>query len=245
MQLNDSEHIEYIGNNLKLIVSKQHTFGTDALLLASFASPRKNTLSCDLGTGCGIIPFYWLRDDLCEKIYAVDIQENAFSLLCRSLEINGIRKIVPVCADLRSDNLMIPRGSLDLVTMNPPYTRENSGIESAEDSAKIARHGVMCSLGDVCKTASYLLKFGGRLCMCIRPERLCELFIFMREYKIEPKRLRLVSQRDSLAPWLALVEGKLGRKPGLIVEPELHIEENGGISPEMTKIIGSYRKDAD
>lgn len=80
--------------------------------------------------------------------------------------------------------------------------------------------------------------------MCIRPERLFELTCAMQKVKIEPKRIRFVSQRDGLSPWLVLVEGKLGRNPGVIVEPELHIEgADGKESAEMLKIIGTYRKD--
>ena len=80
--------------------------------------------------------------------------------------------------------------------------------------------------------------------MCIRPERLFELTTSMRKFKIEPKRIRFVSQRVGLPPWLALVEGKLGRKPGLTVEAELYIEDGkGGLSEEMNRIIGSYKKD--
>ena len=241
---NTNEHIEYISNTLRLIVSKEHTFGTDALLLAYFASPLKNTIACDLGTGCGIIPFYWKRGELCKSIYAVDIQKNACEQLCRSVELNTIDNILPVNCDLRNMSDILPKGKFDLVTMNPPYTKASSGIVSSEESAKIARHGVMCSLDDVCKASSRLLKFGGRLCMCIRPERLFELTASMRKFKIEPKRIRFVSQRVGLPPWLALVEGKLGRKPGLTVEAELYVEDGkGGLSEEMNRIIGSYKKD--
>lgn len=41
--LNKDEHIEYLSKDLGLIVSKEHTFGTDALLLADFASPNDMT----------------------------------------------------------------------------------------------------------------------------------------------------------------------------------------------------------
>lgn len=244
MILNENEHIEYIGEKLQLIVSKAHTFGTDALLLASFASPNKNHLACDFGTGCGIIPFYWLREELCKQIYTVEIQKKGYNQLVRSIEINSIDKIRPFNCDLRELPADIPKGKFDLITMNPPYTKENSGIVSESESDKIARHGVMCSLEDVCQTASKMLKFGGRLCMCLRPERLFELTGAMQKFNIEPKRLRFVSQKDGLTPWLVLVEGKLGRKPGLVVEPELHIENpEGGLSEEMIKILGSYRKE--
>lgn len=242
MILHDDEHIEFINDTLQLIVSKAHTFGTDALLLASFAKPTKTAVACDFGTGCGIIPFYWQRENLCREIYAVDIQENAFEQLSRSIKHNNAEKIIPLNCDLRDDNLPLKKGSFDLITMNPPYTKKDSGIISSGESAKIARHGIMCSLDDVCISASKLLKFGGRLCMCIRPERLFELSAAMQKVRIEPKRIRFVSQRDGLPPWLVLVEGKLGRNPGLIVEKELHIESENGISDEMLSIIGSYRK---
>lgn len=82
------------------------------------------------------------------------------------------------------------------------------------------------------------------MCICLRPERLTEAMLEMRNAKIEPKRLRFVSQRDGKAPWLFLLEGKKGRNPGLIVEKELHIENPDGTpSEELLKIIGSYKKD--
>lgn len=244
MCIKENEHIEFINNELRLIVSKAHTFGTDALLLASFASPSKKALACDFGTGCGIIPFYWVREGLCKEIYTAEIQENGYDQFCRSIELNELEKIKPFNCDLRELPKEFPKGQFDVVTMNPPYTKVNAGIESSEQSAKIARHGITCDFDDVCTAASKLLKFGGRLCMCIRPERLFELTTAMQKVKIEPKRLRFVSQRDGLSPWLVLVEGKLGRNPGVIVEPELHIEgADGKESEEMLKIIGTYRKE--
>ena len=37
----------------RVLVSPQHTFGTDAVLLAHFAAPRPRERWADLGTGCG------------------------------------------------------------------------------------------------------------------------------------------------------------------------------------------------
>lgn len=58
----EGEHIEDLGDGVGVVVSKQHTFGTDAMLLAAFANPKRNDIACDFGSGCGIIPFLWLRD---------------------------------------------------------------------------------------------------------------------------------------------------------------------------------------
>lgn len=241
--MNESEHIEYLGGNVKLIVSKSHTFGTDALLLADFTSPRRKDVACDFGTGCGIIPFYWLRENMGRKIYAVEIQKNGFDILKRSVELNGAgEKIIPLNSDLRELKNADYAGRFDVISMNPPYTPDGAGIKSSSDSAKIARHETICSLDEICMTASRLLKFGGRLCMCLRPERLCELMSAMKNAGIEPKRMRLVSQSVGKAPWLVLLEGKRGRNSGLTVEKELYIEENGSDSADMRRIIGSYRE---
>ena len=83
-RLFENEHIETLGNDIGVIVSEAHTFGTDAMLLAYFANARRNDLACDLGTGCGIIPLLWKRDGNCQKIYGVEIQEKGYSQFLRS-----------------------------------------------------------------------------------------------------------------------------------------------------------------
>jgi tRNA1(Val) A37 N6-methylase TrmN6 len=242
--LKASEHIEYIDGSLKLVVSDSHTFGTDALLLAAFSAPKRKNTVCDFGTGCGIIPFYWLREGV-ERVHAVEIQSLACDQLTRSIEMNSLEERFSLYnSDLRELKGKLEAGIFDLVTMNPPYTAEGHGIISKTAADKIARHETSLELTDVFLSASRLLKFGGRMCICLRPERLTEAMTGMREAKIEPKRLRFVSQRDGKAPWLFLLEGKKGRNPGLIVERELHIENHDGSpSDEMKKIIGSYKKD--
>ena len=153
--MNESEHIEYLGSGVKLIVSESHTFGTDALLLADFTSPKRKDIACDFGTGCGIIPFYWLRENMGRKIYAVEIQKNGFEILKRSVELNGAgEKIIPLNTDLRDLKNADYAGRFDVISMNPPYTPDGAGIKSSSDSAKIARHETICSLGEICLTAS-------------------------------------------------------------------------------------------
>ena len=243
ISLTEKEHIDYVDGSLKLIVSDSHTFGTDALLLAAFSAPKKRDTVCDFGTGCGIIPFYWLSRGV-SRVHAVELQPLACHQVRRSVEENRLEdSFTLVEGDLRALKGKLPDGAFDLVTMNPPYTAEGHGIKSSTNADKIARHETELQLTDVFIAASRLLKFGGRMCICLRPERLTEAMMGMREAKIEPKRLRLVSQRDGKAPWLFLLEGKKGRNPGLIVERELHIENpDGSQSAEMLKILGAYKK---
>lgn len=240
---NSAEHIEYINDRLRLIVSPAHTFGTDALLLAAFSMPKKNAKCVDFGTGCGIIPFYWLREGV-RDVCAVELQELACDQLRRSIELNGIGdRFTLVEGDLTKLGGVLPLGRFDTVSMNPPYTPAGKGILSASDADKTARHETLLTLSELCRSASELLKFGGSFSICLRPERLTDAMCTMRENSVEPKRLRLVAQRPGKAPWLFLLEGKKGRKPGLTVEPDLYIENPDGTpSGEMLKITGAYRK---
>ena len=64
----------------------------------------------------------------------------------------------------------------------------------------------------------------------------------MRRNGLEPKRLRMVQQRPDTAPWLFLLEGRRGGRPGLRVLPTLYLEEDGRPSREMEEIYGIYRE---
>ena len=41
--------------NISVYVNADHRFGTDAILLAGFASPKAGDVVCDLCTGCGVL----------------------------------------------------------------------------------------------------------------------------------------------------------------------------------------------
>lgn len=227
---------EKLTDKLIVCASSDHRFGTDAFLLADFSGYRQKDTVCDLGTGCGIIPMIMQKKMPPKIIYAVDIQEGAINQLKLGLERSETSGIVPICADLKDLWDGAPLGKLDLVTCNPPYKAADSGFESVIDAQKIARHEIMCTIDDVCAAASRLLKFGGRLCVCNRPERLSDVIFAMKNHGIEPKRLRMVSKIPEDAPWLFLIEGKKGSKPFMKIEPQLYIRSGDGFSDELKKI---------
>lgn len=127
---------------------------------------------------------------------------------------------------------------------NPPYKENGTGLHNPHSGKKTARHEVECSLEDIVKVSSSLLNFGGRFCLCQRPERLTDILVLMRQYKIEPKRLRLVQQRLNKPPKLVLVEGRKGGKRGFMTTEETLMIENslGEYSEEMLKVYGNYKE---
>lgn len=233
---------EKLTDKIFVCASKNHRFGTDAFLLADFSAYRKKDKVCDLGTGCGIIPLIMQKKMPPEIIYAVDIQEDAVEQLKMGMDKSEIRNIIPVHADLKELWKNAPVGQLDLVTCNPPYKAANAGIESSLTAQKIARHEVLCNINDVCHAGERLLKFGGRLCICNRPERLSDVIYAMKKNNIEPKRLRFVSKNADEAPWLFLIEGKKGSKPFMKVEPQMYIRTDTCFTDELNEIYNTGKE---
>lgn len=233
---------EKLTDKIYVCASSDHRFGTDAFLLADFSQYRQKDKACDLGTGCGIIPLIMQKYRPPQVTYAVDIQEGAIEQLRLGMERSETSGIIPICADLKELWEGAPLGSLDLVTCNPPYKAANAGFESVITAQRIARHEIMCNIGDVCAAAEKLLKFGGRLCVCNRPERLSDVMAAMKEHNIEPKRIRFVSKDPESAPWLFLVEGKKGSKPFMTVEPQLYIRSGDGFTEELQKIYDTGKE---
>ena len=230
--------VEKLSASISVCVSPAHRFGVDAFLLTDFAGVRAGDTACDLGTGCGIIPLLFCRNGSPRAIYAVDIQPDAIRQLEESIALSGLKDVVfPVCADLRELPPSVPHG-LSLVTCNPPYYPAGSGLQSKTPSGLAARHEVLCTVGDVCRAAARLLKYGGRLCLCQRPERLCDVLEAMRQSGVEPKRLRFVANTAGAEPWLCLIEGRRGGKPGLRVLPTLPVRGEGGFSRELLDVYG-------
>lgn len=245
MKKKEAEHLEPLGNGVQVIVSPQHHFGTDTILLAHFAAPRKNDRACELGTGCGAIPLLWCRSDSPSFVTAIDIQAEACDLLQRSIVLNHLEERIHVLhSDWRELQGKVSWASYDLVVCNPPYKAVGTGIVNPEQAHRMARHEIGGTLENIIQTAAKLLNFAGRFCLCQRPERLNDVIVLMRQYGLEPKRLRLVQQHTTKAPKLFLIEGRRGGRPnGLVVEPTLLIEsESGGLSREMIEIYGVYKE---
>lgn len=222
------EAVEHLSETVGVVVSSEHRFGTDAFLLADFAAPRHKDRVCDLGTGCGIIPLYLMKQYQPAECAGVEIQKQAVEQFRKGIEYSKMEHCLSaIHADLCALDGILPPGSFDVVTCNPPYKANGAGIESETESERIARHEILCDIRSVCASAERLLRFGGRICLCQRPERLADVLCAMRECHLEPKRLQMVAKNEKSAPWLFLVEGKKGSKPFLQVLPPLLIEQGG------------------
>lgn len=237
-------HREPLGGGFEIYVSKSYHFSTDTILLANFADRKGGRLRVDLGSGCGTIALLWLKGKKDLDVAAVEIQQDACELLRRSVEFNNVGESLRIInSDLKELKGKLEFGKYDLVACNPPYKLGGTGVPNPEDKKLIARHETECTLDDICQAASKLLQFGGRFCVCQRPERLPDVMESMRRFDLEPKTLRLVQQRLDKQPKLFLLEGRKGGRRGYMeTMPTLFIEDGSGdFSDEMMKIYGNYK----
>ncbi len=214
---------EQLTNDYTLWVDEGCTFGTDALLLAAFASVKRTDRVCDLGSGCGILPFLWQTAEGGPVVDAVEREPHACDLLRRSVCENGLQDRIAVHEQSWCD-LTLPCGVYDRVTCNPPYFPE-SGKQSPDAARRLARTEQGDTLAQVTAAAARLLKNGGRFVLCHRPERLVDALMALRAQGLEPKRMQWVHHRVDKEPFLWLCEAIKGGKPSLTVLPPIIIKE--------------------
>ena len=113
------------------------------------------------------------------------------------------------------------------------------GLTNPDIEKAAARHEIFCTLEDVVRAAAKLVRPGGKFYMVHRPFRLAEIIRTLSEYKLEPKRMRLVYPYVDREPNMVLIEAMRGGKPRMTVEKPLIVYEKPGIyTPEITEIYG-------
>lgn len=229
--LKENERLDDLQRNGYMIISnpKLFCFGIDAVILAAFASTRKGDNAIDLGTGNGIIPILMDARYHNAKITGLEIQEYNVDMANRSIELNGIsERISVVQGDICTASKIFGRDKYDVVTSNPPYMNSNHGITNPDECKAIARHEILCTLDDVVREASALLKTGGHFYMVHRPQRLSDIFAKLSQYRLEPKRMKMVHPFADKDANMVLIDAVKNANPMLKVESPLIVYASQG-----------------
>ena len=215
-------------------------FGMDAVLLSSFAKVKEGEVAIDLGTGTGILPILLEAKTEGEHFTGLEIQSESAEMANRSVILNNLQdKIDIIEGDIKEASKKFGKASMNVVTSNPPYMTNHHGLKNPNDAKAIARHELLCSLEDVVRETSALLKQMGRCYFVHRPFRLVEIITLMRQYKLEPKRMRLVYPFVDKEPNMVLIEGVKGGGPQLTVEKPLIVyDAPGEYTKEIYEIYG-------
>ena len=140
--------VEILDNGTRVLTAPGATFGTDALLLARFAQPRRNERALDLCSGCGIVSLVWHDAGHRGPCTALEIDPAASALCAAALAENAdAAHIAPVCGDLRQLCTAGPeQGQYDFAACNPPYF--TAGPRSPDPRRAEARHTGSCTTAD-------------------------------------------------------------------------------------------------
>lgn len=230
LQVNGYEIIQHPG---------KFCFGMDAVLLSNFARVKKGERVLDLGTGTGIIPILLTAKTEGEKFIGLEIQEESADMAKRSVAHNGLEDRVEIIkGDIKEAATIFGHASFDVITINPPYMIGSHGIANALDTKAIARHEVLCTLEDILRESAKLLRPGGKFFMVHRPFRLAEILSKMVEFKIEPKRMRMVHPFVDKEPNMVLIEGLRGGNSRVTVERPLIVYKEVGVYSD--ELLGEY-----
>ena len=242
VKIKDGERIDELERKgYKIIQDKNRfCFGMDAVLLSGFAEVREGEKVLDLGTGTGIIPLLLEAKTEGKHFTGLEIQEESAEMAERSVLLNNLQdKINIVKGDIKEASNIFGGAAFDIVTCNPPYMTEHHGLKNFEEPKAIARHEIKCNLEDVIRETAKILKPGGRFYMVHRPRRLVEIIRLMHEYRIEPKRLRMIHPFEDKDANMILIEGHRGGGAMMKVEEPLIVYQSQGVyTEEILKIYG-------
>lgn len=246
IELKENERIDDLEfKDLKIIQNKEgFCFGIDAVLLSDFAKNIKdNSKVIDLGTGTGIISILLCGKTKLKNIIGVEVQKDVYDMACRSIQLNGLEDRFQVINKnvIELENIYEPN-YFDVVVTNPPYKKQNTGLCNNDQKKLISRHEVLADLSDFIRISSRLLKDRGELYMIHRPERIVDILSVLRNYKIEPKEIRLVFSNEKNPPKMVLIKGVKNGGEYLKFRENLYIyNEDGSYTDEILKIYGKEK----
>lgn len=183
-------------------------FGVDAVCLARFASKFKKIKRpkyIDLCSGTGIVGLVYSRLNDLNYVEFLEKTEFATKINIKNALHNNVKhKIYTI--DLEDASSNISNYSYDYITVNPPYMKNNSGLNTnsfLKDVAKIEQNENF--LERIFEQSRLLLKDKGELYMVHKVERLADIFSSCRKQKMEAKTMQFIRNKGAKKSSLVLL----------------------------------------
>jgi len=228
----------FFNRKLQIIQKKRgYRFSVDALLLGQFVRIQKDERVIDLGTGCGILPLLLSHTTKAHSFVGVEIQRGLADCAKRNVVSNHLEDRVSILKqDFRGLKRTFPAGSFDVALSNPPYRKYRTGRINPSMEKAIARHEIKGTLEDLISTASYLLPPKGRFYVIFPASRTVDLFVALRDGRLEPKRLQFAHPRMGEKAEFILVESVKASGVELKIMAPLMLQESDeerGLNPSL------------
>jgi tRNA1(Val) A37 N6-methylase TrmN6 len=218
MQLFDDEVLEELFGDKKIIQNKNlYRFTSDSILLSRFARGKLNDVVADFCAGSGIVGLHFAcLNTHIKSVTLFEMQQNLSDMSRRTVEYNGFENVDVINCRLQD----IPKSyddNFSLVLCNPPY--EVAGFENLSYEKAVCRKEITITLSEIIEIAYRKLKYGGRLAIINRADRIAELFYLLKARGLEPKRMQFVAGSKDAKPYLIMVEAVKGGKGGMEILP--------------------------
>ena len=224
VELNEFEVAEDMQlDGLKIVQdTRLYRFTSDSVLLSRFAKGKNGDTVADFCAGSGIVAYHFYalnRQKLKNLTFTLfELQETLSNLSKKTAQINGFENFTFEQGRLQEISEKY-RERFSLILCNPPY--ERGGFENDDYAKAICRKEITINLAEIAKAAAFALKFGGRIALLHRADRLAEVCYTLHEVNIEVKRIQFVGGKQGAKPYLVMVEGVKGGKPACEILPTL------------------------
>lgn len=218
VRLNEYEVLEDMDiDGLKIVQdTRLYRFTSDSVLLSKFATPKKGDVVADFCAGSGIVAFHFYalhKDKFPNLSFTLfEMQKPLSDLSVKTAQYNGFDNFKFENCRLQE----IPKSyqeRFSLITCNPPYEKSGAGFDNDDYEKAVCRKEITINLKEIAKAAAFALKYGGRIAILNRADRLAELCYTFHEVGIEIKKIQFVGGRYGSKPYLVMVEGVKGGKP--------------------------------
>ena len=225
VSLGEFERLEdMLIDGLKVVQDERlYRFTSDSVLLSKFAQAKRGEYVADFCAGSGIVGlhFYALNRHTTKnlKVVLFEMQTPLYELSKKSIAYNGFEEAIT------AENCKIQEISADyhdkfsLVLCNPPY--ERGGFDNEEPQKAVCRKEITINLDEIACAAAKCLKYGGRIALINRADRVAEVCYTLKKYGLEVKKLQFVSGKQGAKPYLLMVEAVKGGKPACEILPTI------------------------
>ena len=210
-------------DNLKIVQDvRLYRFTSDSVLLSRFAKAKKGDKVADFCAGCGIVGFhfYALNKDKNLEVTLFEMQESLLSLAEKTVALNGFDNFTCQLGKLQEISEKY-RERFSLVLCNPPYEKADTGFDNDEYEKAVCRKEITLTLEEIVKATAFALKYGGRVAILHRADRVAEVCHAFKNANIEIKKMQFVAGRAGAKPYLVMLEGVKGGKPSCDILPTL------------------------
>ena len=199
-----------------------YKFTSDSVILSRFAHCKKGDKVADFCAGSGIVGLhlYGLNYKIIDSVTLFEMQKPLYEMSKKTISYNSLENIFSAVNVKVQDIGKEYNEKFSLIVCNPPYMNLSGGERNEKEEIAMCKSEIYLPLDDLVKSVSRCLKFGGRISMCHRADRLAEVIFAFKKYNLEPKRLQTVSAKNK-EPYIILIEGVKGGKSGIKIEKNL------------------------